>query len=219
MYLKLYERNKLPLSFDDSKPIIQKVFSTSRDETIVISECTNIDNQSRRKDMLKLILSLDSQAQPHNTAIISTAAQKENLHLFTTGLPGYGKAHHLTERMCSLQKQGIRTVVFDVSGSFTKDEIIEKLSVGGDDKILNEVENYVNEHITFHNIETEGIPVEPLMLHFSDDITEKKNILFSIIMSHFGSFGKVQEVFIAQLITNLITTNNLSIIECLQPYC
>lgn len=80
MYLKLYERNKLPLSFDDSKPIIQKVFSTSRDETIVISECTNIDNQSRRKDMLKLILSLDSQAQPHNTAIISTAARKENLH-------------------------------------------------------------------------------------------------------------------------------------------
>ncbi len=115
--------------------------------------------------------------------------------------------------MCSLQKQGIRTVVFDVSGSFTREEIIEKLSVGGDDKILNEVENYVNEHITFHNIETEDIPVEPLTLHFSDDITEKKNILFSIIMSHFGSFGKVQEVFMAQLIANLIATNNLSIMN------
>ncbi|MDE5619009.1 MAG: hypothetical protein K2I80_00585 [Ruminococcus sp.] len=497
MYLKLYDRNKPSLSFDDSKPMIQKVFSTSRDETIVISECTNIDNQSRRKDMLKLILSLDSQAQPHNTAIISTAAQyilssekkicmtlsrlfpggltpeeennlfnslndisrhfidfccnqysdiksdlifsisflfnetnqqnfqniqclkswcillvvfemfktyydipfstkefknylyhtlnisfektggnseaivndftqalnevirnhnveiisysknmnftpgnneiilkdnmlameeetliqkilplmtttnsvlhvlqslnednllytsskgekeslrykltvyshgmsrrysfiamekdgildndnadmlsgiktsewfakilpttpvipiitnqngfiasqefaanrQDNLHFFTTGLPDYGKTHHLTERMCSLQKQGIRTVVFDVSGSFTKDEIIEKLSVDGDDKILNEVENYVNEHITFHNIETEDIPVEPLTLHFSDDITEKKNILFSIIMSHFGSFGKVQEVFMAQLIANLIATNNLSIMN------
>ena len=75
MYLKLYERNKPPLGFDDSKPTIQKTFSTSRDETVVISECTNIDNQSRRKDMLKLILCLDSQAQPHNTAIISTAAQ------------------------------------------------------------------------------------------------------------------------------------------------
>lgn len=35
----------------------------------------NIDNQSRREDILKLILSLDSKAQPHNTAIISTAAQ------------------------------------------------------------------------------------------------------------------------------------------------
>ena len=497
MYLKLYDRNKPSLSFDDSKPMIQKAFSTSRDETIVISECTNIDNQSRREDILRLILSLDSQAQPHNTAIISTAAQyilppekkicmtlnglfpggltpeeekrlctslndisrhfidfccsqysdvkaelkesililynetrqqdfqntqyrkswcilisvfitletyydipvsidnisnylyriinigikktggnseaivndftqilnevirnnsvnivpysknmnftpgnneiivkdnilaleeetltkkilplmtttnsvlhvlqslnednllytsskgdkeslrykltvyshgmsrrysfiamekdgildndnadmlsgiktsewfakilpttpvipiitnqngfiasqefaanrQDNLHFFTTGLPGYGKTHHLTERMCSLQKQGIRTVVFDVSGSFTREEIIEKLSVGGDDKILNEVENYVNEHITFHNIETEDIPVEPLTLHFSDDITEKKNILFSIIMSHFGSFGKVQEVFMAQLIANLIATNNLSIMN------
>ncbi len=497
MYLKLYDRNKPSLSFDDSKPTIQKEFFTSRDETIVISECTNIDNQSRREDILQLILSLDNKAQPHNTAIISTAAQyilppekkicitlnklfpgglipeeenslcnslndisrhfidfccnqysdvksdlkfsisflynetrqqdfqntqyrkswcilisvfemlqtyydipvsiddiakylyhiintgvkktggnseaivndftqalnevirsnnvsivqyskdmnftpgnneiiikdemlaleeetltkkilplmtttnsvlhilqslnednllytsskgskeslrykltvynhgmhrrhsfiviekdtildndiadmlsgiktsewfaktlpstpvipvitnqngfiasqefaanrQDNLHFFTTGMPGYGKTFHLTERMCSLQKQGIRTVVFDASSSFTRKEIIEKLSVGGDDKILKEVENYVNEHITFHNIETEGIPIEPLMLNFSDDITEKKNILFSIIMSHFGSLGKVQEVFIGQLITNLISTDDLSIIN------
>ncbi|MDE6005890.1 MAG: type IV secretion system DNA-binding domain-containing protein, partial [Oscillospiraceae bacterium] len=141
------------------------------------------------------------------------ANRQDNLHFFTTGMPGYGKTFHLIERMCSLQKQGIRTVVFDVSGSFTREEIIEKLSVGGDDKILKEVENYVNEHITFHNIETEGIPIEPLMLNFSDDITEKKNILFSIIMSHFGSLGKVQEVFIGQLITNLIATDDLSIMN------
>ena len=497
MYLKLYDRNKPSLSFDNSKPMIQKAFATSRDETIVISECTNIDNQSRRKDMLKLILSLDSQAQPHNTAIISTAAQyilppekkicialnklfpdgltpeeennlfnslndisrhfidfccsrysdvksdlklsisflyneanqqsfqntqclkswcillvvfemfktyydipfstkefkqylyhtlnisfektggnseaivndftqalnevirnnsvkiipyskdmnfipgnneiiikdkmlaleeetltkkilplmtttssvlhilqslnednllytsskgdkeslrykltvynhgmsrrysfiamekdgildnhnadmlseiktsewfakvlpttpvipiitnqngfiasqefaanrQDNLHFFTTGMPGYGKTFHLIERMCSLQKQGIRTVVFDVSDSFTREEIIEKLSADGDDKILKEVENYVDEHITFYNIETEGIPVEPLMLDFSDDITEKKNILFSIIMSHFGGLGKVQEVFIGKLITNLIATDNLSVMN------
>ncbi|MDE6005889.1 MAG: hypothetical protein K2G88_10990 [Oscillospiraceae bacterium] len=75
MYLKLYDRNKPSLSFDDSKPTIQEEFFTSRDETIVISECTNIDNQSRREDILQLILSLDNKAQPHNTAIISTAAQ------------------------------------------------------------------------------------------------------------------------------------------------
>ena len=79
--------------------------------------------------------------------------------------------------------------------------------------LLNEVENYVNEHITFHNIETEDIPVEPLMLHFSDDITEKKNILFSIIMSHLGSFGKVQEVTISKFIAALIATNDLSMIN------
>lgn len=141
------------------------------------------------------------------------ANRQDNLHFFTTGMPGYGKTFHLTERMCSLQKQGIRTVVFDVSGSFTREEIIEKLSADGDDKILKEVENYVDEHITFHNIETEGIPVEPLMLDFSDDITEKKNILFSIIMSHFGSLGKVQEVFIGKLITNLTATDNLSVMN------
>ena len=141
------------------------------------------------------------------------ANRQDNLHFFTTGMPGYGKTFHLTERMCSLQKQGIRTVVFDVSDSFTRKEIIEKLSADGDDKVLKEVENYVDEHITFHNIETEGIPIEPLMLDFSDDITEKKNILFSIIMSHFGGLGKVQEVFIGKLITNLIATNNLSVMN------
>lgn len=75
IYLQLYEREISPLSFDDTKKSIQDYFSTARDETFVITDCSNIDNQKRRSDILSFISALEKQSLPHNTAVISTAAQ------------------------------------------------------------------------------------------------------------------------------------------------
>ena len=44
-----------------------------------------------------------------------------------------------------LQKKGIRTVIFDISDSFTKEAIIRNLSAGGNDKVRQQVEDYVND--------------------------------------------------------------------------
>ena len=57
------------------KKSIQDYFSTARDETFVISEYSDVDNNKRRSEIISLILALEKHSQPHNTAIISTYAQ------------------------------------------------------------------------------------------------------------------------------------------------
>lgn len=136
-----------------------------------------------------------------------------NLHLFATGLSGKGKTHYLTERMCSLQKRGIRTVVFDISDSFTRESIIEKLSAGGNDEVCTQVENYVNEHITFHRIETDGIPVEPLKLNYGGYSTTAQNVISAIVKSHLGKLGYKQSPTLEEKIRTLIESGDLSAVN------
>ncbi|MDE5772473.1 MAG: hypothetical protein K2I06_12745 [Ruminococcus sp.] len=64
-----------------------------------------------------------------------------NLHCFVTGISGSGKTLYLMERMVSLQKLHNHVVVLDTSSSFTKSEIIKKLSVEGNENIQAEVQN------------------------------------------------------------------------------
>ncbi len=133
-----------------------------------------------------------------------------NLHMFATGVSGKGKTHFLTERMCSLQKKGIRTVVFDISDSFTRESIIRNLSAGGDDEIHTLAENYVNEHITFHKIESDGIPVEPLKLNYGGYITTAQNIVSAVVRSHLGKLGCKQSSILDEKIRTLVESNDLS---------
>lgn len=136
-----------------------------------------------------------------------------NLHLFTTGISGKGKTHCLTERICSMQKKGIRTVIFDTSDSFTKEAIIENLSADGNSEIRSQVENYVNEHITFHKIESDGIPVEPLKLNYSDYNTTVQNTVSDIVRSHLGKLGCKQTPTLEEKIRNLIESGDLSAVN------
>lgn len=138
---------------------------------------------------------------------------ENNLHLFTTGLSGKGKTLYLTERMCSLQKKGIRTVIFDISDSFTKEAIIRNLSAGGNDKVRQQVEDYVNDHITFHKIENDGIPVEPLKLNYNGFDTTAQNIISSIVRAHLGNLGCKQEATLEGKIRSLIYSGDLSAVN------
>lgn len=136
-----------------------------------------------------------------------------NLHLFTTGISGKGKTHCLTERICSMQKKGIRTVVFDTSDSFTKEAIIENLSADGNSEIRSQVENYVNEHITFHKIESDGIPVEPLKLNYGNYNTTVQNTVSDIVRSHLGKLGCKQTPTLEEKIRTLIESGDLSAVN------
>lgn len=136
-----------------------------------------------------------------------------NLHLFATGISGKGKTHCLTERMCSLQRKGIRTIVFDINDSFTRESIIRNLSAGGNDEVSTLAENYVNEHITFHKIETDGIPVEPLKLNYNSYSTTAQNIISTIIKSHLGKLGCKQTAILEGKIRTFIESGDLSAVN------
>lgn len=136
-----------------------------------------------------------------------------NLHLFATGISGKGKTHCLTERMCSMQRKGIRTVVFDISDSFTRESIVRNLSEGGNDKVYTQAQNYVNEHITFHKIESDGIPVEPLKLNYGGYNTTVQNTVSDIVRSHLGKLGCKQTPTLERKIRNLIESGDLSAVN------
>lgn len=76
-YLQTYNKNKSILSFDNNIRTIEKTFHNAKDETVVIKDCINVDNEKRRCYVMNELLVWDSdkQTKPHNTAVISAGAQ------------------------------------------------------------------------------------------------------------------------------------------------
>lgn len=136
-----------------------------------------------------------------------------NLHFFATGISGKGKTHCLTERMCSLQRKNVRAVIFDTSDSFTKESVIRNLSADGSDEVRTQAENYVNGHITFHKIESDGIPVEPLKLNYNGYNTTVQNTVSNIVRSHLGKLGCKQTPTLEEKIRTLIESGDLSAVN------
>ena len=166
-------------------------------------------NQPNHKTFIPVI----TNSIGHNAGQEFIYDKADNLHFLAIGQSNSGKTNHLTERMCSLQKKGTRIVIFDTSDSFSKESIIRNLSVEGNEMIHQQVEEYVQNHITFHAIENCGIPIDPLILPYPIDKESQKRIIISIITSHFGNMGKVHETIINQKIDKFMQSNDLSIIN------
>lgn len=130
--------------------------------------------------------------------------RKDNMHFFALGKSGSGKTHCLTERMVSLQKLHRPVIVFDTSESFTEEEILEKLSVGCGETAEQDVRAYIAEHITFHRIEEDGIPVDLLKLGDSGNGEDTIRKIESIVESHNPNMGSKQQAAVHAVISDMI---------------
>lgn len=135
--------------------------------------------------------------------------RKDNMHFFALGKSGSGKTHCLTERMVSLQKLHRPVIVFDNSESFTEEEILEKLSVGYGETAEKEVQAYIAEHITFHRIEEDGIPVDLLKLGDSGNGEDTIRKIESIVESHNPNMGSKQQAAVHAAISDMIQNGNV----------
>lgn len=135
--------------------------------------------------------------------------RKDNMHFFALGKSGSGKTHCLTERMVSLQKLHRPVIVFDNSESFTEEEILEKLSVGCGETAEKEVQAYIAEHITFHRIEEDGIPVDLLKLGDSGNGEDTIRKIESIVESHNPNMGSKQQAAVHAAISDMIQKGNV----------
>ena len=138
---------------------------------------------------------------------------KNNMHFFAVGNSSSGKTHCLTERMVSLQKLNYPVIIFDTSDSFTEEEILEKLSVGGDESVVSEVKKYISDNITFHNIEENGIPVNILDLEYSNNKEQKIREIQSVVESHNSNMGVKQKSAIYNAISDIISQNNIDMLS------
>ena len=135
--------------------------------------------------------------------------RKDNMHFFALGKSGSGKTHCLTERMVSLQKLHRPVIVFDTSESFTEEEILEKLSVGCGETAEQDVRAYIAEHITFHRIEEDGIPVDLLKLDDSGNGEDTIRKIESIVESHNPNMGSKQQAAVHAAISDMIQNGNV----------
>ena len=135
--------------------------------------------------------------------------RKDNMHFFALGKSGSGKTHCLTERMVSLQKLHRPVIVFDTSESFTEEEILEKLSVGCGETAEKDVRAYIAEHITFHRIEEDGIPVDLLKLGDSGNGEDTIRKIESIVESHNPNMGSKQQAAVHAAISDMIQKGNV----------
>ncbi len=135
--------------------------------------------------------------------------RKDNMHFFALGKSGSGKTHCLTERMVSLQKLHRPVIVFDTSESFTEEEILEKLSVGCGETAEQDVRAYIAEHITFHRIEEDGIPVDLLKLGDSGNEEDTIRKIESIVESHNPNMGSKQQAAVHAAISDMIQKGNV----------
>ena len=135
--------------------------------------------------------------------------RKDNMHFFALGKSGSGKTHCLTERMVSLQKLHRPVIVFDTSESFTEEEILEKLSVGCGETAEQDVRAYIAEHITFHCIEEDGIPVDLLKLSDSGNAEDTIRKIESIVESHNPNLGRKQQAAVHAAISDMIQSGNV----------
>lgn len=135
--------------------------------------------------------------------------RKDNMHFFALGKSGSGKTHCLTERMVSLQKLHRPVIVFDTSESFTEEEILEKLSVGCGETAEKDVRAYIAEHITFHRIEEDGIPVDLLKLDDSGNGEDTIRKIESIVESHNPNMGSKQQAAVHAAISDMVQSGNV----------
>lgn len=135
--------------------------------------------------------------------------RKDNMHFFALGKSGSGKTHCLTERMVSLQKLHRPVIVFDTSESFTEEEILEKLSVDCGETAEKDVRAYIAEHITFHRIEEDGIPVDLLKLGDSGNGEDTIRKIESIVESHNPNMGSKQQAAVHAAISDMIQNGNV----------
>ena len=135
--------------------------------------------------------------------------RKDNMHFFALGKSGSGKTHCLTERMVSLQKLHRPVIVFDTSESFTEEEILEKLSMGCGETAEKDVRAYIAEHITFHRIEEDGIPVDLLKLGDSGNGEDTIRKIESIVESHNPNMRSKQQAAVHAAISDMIQNGNV----------
>lgn len=125
-----------------------------------------------------------------------------NYHRCITGKSGSGKTVFLMQLMARLSLMGNRVIVFDNSNSFSKTELENTLS-----------KEFIDEHITFYDASTNGLPVHLLYTYEQDSHLKQRNMLTSIIGEAMHNATTLQLILLKKIIMEYIKTSNCSYMD------
>ena len=133
-----------------------------------------------------------------------SCGNRSNDHIFVTGKSGSGKSFCVITMLPSFAMLGNRMLVFDVSRSFTREEILGANAANEDRRPLSE--NVVNTLFDFINID-EGkvkIPVNPLFIGDCTSLPEKKRHVVGFITAAGGKLSKDEIRYVTSLISSML---------------
>lgn len=217
-YLHSTKKNRYPLVVYSKGKSLRPTFIAIKSNGILDSDVDRMIQESEYSEWFMPSICNENFIPVADNGIGNTAYQEfnfekaNNMHFFAIGKSDSGKTHCLVERMCSLQKLNNPIIIFDTSKSFTEDEIVEKLSVCGNSDTEKKVRKYVRNHISFHNIEKDGIPVDLLNLNYSSHIEETIRAIESIIESHNSNLGVKQKAAIYKAVSEMVKSGKTDMV-------
>lgn len=105
----------------------------------------------------------------------------ENNHFYITGQSGVGKTYLLSQLVAKRFSLGNKVIIFDSSDSFTYESLCGNLS-----------KRFVDDNVTFHDIDREGIPVDLFRIDRSASLPSQKNQLMGILAAAIGELSSSQ---------------------------
>lgn len=131
-----------------------------------------------------------------------------NQHRFISGKSGSGKTVFLIQLLYHLCNAGNRVIVFDANSSFAKKKLINSLP-----------EDFVNNHITFHNIDEDGLPVNLFHTYDTDKPLTRRNMIFSILEEAVNKPSQNQELALKNIVRRMMQqTDTPTYIDLLEQF-
>lgn len=118
---------------------------------------------------------------------------KENRHIFVTGKSGSGKTVQMSQLIASLRNLDEKIVIFDSSDSFTQEELSRNLS-----------QDFVDKYVTFHQIEIDGLPINPFLFDSNLRKTEVRNRITSMLSAPFDDLSQNQVNTLKQAVSETL---------------
>ena len=192
-----YKRN-LVVEVSPGKFETVSVYSVSKEllnaaNTEKLNDLSNsdylIDCKTAHTSKLHMMITNSSK----NRCIGQVIEHDENYHQSIHGKSRFGKTKYLCEQAVESALHNEQVVIFDHSGSFTKEELEKHLPT-----------ELVERHFCFWNIQKQGLPVNLADLSYCDTLTEKKQRLLSVYAAGARLLGTVQEKVLKKKIGTMI---------------
>lgn len=116
-----------------------------------------------------------------------------NQHRFVTGKSGIGKTGFLILLLYWLCQAGNRVVVFDANASFTREALKAVLP-----------EWFIEDHVTFHHVEEDGLPVNLFHTYENDKPLARKNMLCNILGEAMHEASQNQEIALKTIVGRMM---------------
>lgn len=201
-YLYATNKNRHPVSVYDENGKAQLIHTYSISCNILDHDNRyKVDNLANQEYLLKKAEIPESDFLPLLSLPVGETAGRqecfsnnENNHIYITGQSGFGKSFLLSQIVYNSALIGQKVIIFDSSDSFNPEAVSNNISP-----------EFLKNHVTFHSLEEDGIPVDLFNLDGSMTLPQRKNLLAGILSAAASDLSAVQFRTLKTVLSNILS--------------